>query len=46
MFDDVGNIENGSIVGWDCGVCREEKVATRVAACIGLRDVAVVTVDS
>jgi hypothetical protein len=32
----VGNIENGSNIGWNQGVSRKEKVTAGVAACIGL----------
>ena len=32
MFDYVGNIQDGAIVGWDVGIGGQEEVATSVAS--------------
>ena len=45
MFDDVRDVEDGSIVGWDVGVVGKEEVATGAAFGFELAEVAGVAVD-
>ena len=45
MFDDVGDIQNGAIVSWNLFIKREKEVATGAAACLGLAEIACITVD-
>ena len=46
MFDDVGDIEYGTIVAWHFFIMRKEKVATGSAPSLGFVEVAGVTVHS
>jgi hypothetical protein len=44
MFDDVGYIQDGPIVGWDFCIGRERKMPPSAAACPGFAEITDVAV--
>ena len=44
MFDDVNDVEDGTVVGRDVSVCGEEEVSSRAASGLGLVEVARIAV--
>ncbi len=45
MFDDVGNVQDGSIVGWDFCIGGEKKLPTGSATCAGFAEITGIAVD-
>ena len=46
MFDDMCDVENGAIIGWDVGCGGEEEVAASTAASFWFAKMAGITVGS
>ena len=40
MLDDVHYVDNGAIIGWNCGVAGEEEMAACLASRFGITEIA------
>ena len=46
MLDDVRYVENGAIIGWNCGVAGEEEMSACLASCSEITEIAGVDIYS
>ena len=45
MLDDVGNVQDGTIVGWDFCIGGEKEMPTSSAMCAGFAEITGIAVD-